>query len=64
MALSDTMDAVSSFFRRGSRYTPLPTNALTEQPEGETRYRRRRRVKLAAGVLILVVVSYLATASL
>jgi hypothetical protein len=58
------MGAVSSFFQRDSQYTPLPTNAPTEQQQAEARDRRRRNVKLAAAALMLVVFGYLAVAFL
>lgn len=64
MGLSDTMGAVSSFFQRDSRYTPLPTNAPTKQQQAEARDRRRRNVKLAAVALMLMVFGYLAVAFL
>ncbi|KAL2024542.1 hypothetical protein VTK56DRAFT_7585 [Thermocarpiscus australiensis] len=65
MGLSDTMDAITSFFRRGSGYTPVPADDASSAPrDGVSRDQNWRALKLTAAALMLVTLGYLAVAFL
>lgn len=63
MGFFEGMDAIRSLFQRGSRYTPLPTNAAPiGQSQSDVLTRRRRTLKIIATGLMVVMLGYLAVA--